>query len=364
MEPDIFISHSSADAELAGALAEALRKSTNGQLRCSSDAQGGFAPGDNWLDMLRSEIAEATVHVALITSRSLESTYFLLEVGARWGGGGENFFPVLAPDVRAEQLPVPIQLRQACRLGGQDSEVTVLELIHAIQEVLGVEGAPPRSYHQAVTDLCQSARGYEYGKPRPPLFEHYADDPQVLSADTIVRGAEEFLSGRPPRRDGFWPDVVIGVNSGGMIAGGIFGERGRLPVGVVWTYHDQRKRALDLERTFLPSVDTNENVNVLIVDAKVKSGDSIALVVDHVKKIYGAGTEIRLLVTLVYGGWEDRPEIEPPTGHFWPVVFRLGGDASRPLPLYATYYTNRKKEDDDIRELTKEPRRARIGLGW
>jgi TIR domain len=83
--PDIFISHSSADRQLAERLVDLFAFAMQlgpERIRCTSVEGSGVQGGDRFEERLRAEIAGARVFVALITPNLLHSHYALFEIGA------------------------------------------------------------------------------------------------------------------------------------------------------------------------------------------------------------------------------------------------------------------------------------------
>jgi hypothetical protein len=96
----VFISHSSKDVALAAALTELLRIALPippKEIRCTSVPGYKLPVGAKTDDDLACEAQEAETFVGIITGASIESTYVVFELGARWGSGKH-----LAPLVRCE----------------------------------------------------------------------------------------------------------------------------------------------------------------------------------------------------------------------------------------------------------------------
>lgn len=107
---DVFLSHSSRDAELARALVELLRGALNiaaPRIRCTSVSGYKLRVGADTNEQLRRETVESRVLIGLITEVSVESAYVLFELGARWGA--KKFLaPVLGAGCGPEVLAGPL----------------------------------------------------------------------------------------------------------------------------------------------------------------------------------------------------------------------------------------------------------------
>jgi hypothetical protein len=120
----IFISHATADKDLAGALASLFRAAFNisaKEIRCTSVEGYMLDVGTDVDSQLRIEVRESEVFVALITPASISSTYVLFELGARWGAE-LPLFPTLAKGATTSLLKGPlgglhgVQLQQHAQL--------------------------------------------------------------------------------------------------------------------------------------------------------------------------------------------------------------------------------------------------------
>jgi hypoxanthine phosphoribosyltransferase len=349
----VFISHSTADSDLAVALAQTFSKALIPNIRivCTSSRDYTYPPGTPWNRQIPIDVAACQAHLALITPRGLGSTYFLMELGARWGVD-KDIFPVVVPNVSLDQLRDFgfISNVEICNLADKTS---VYQLISRLQEMFNDRNVEPSRYYQKVDSVVNLAEKYNRVTPIPIIFDR-TENPRRLSADQIVAGADRFLANKMPMRDGFSPNIVIGINSGGTFAASVFSERrSEIKLGTIWTKRASSGRALDMERTFLPEAST-DSPRVLLIDSKMGTGKSVRSVFEVVLTKYGEAADIRLLVTLVYGGWE-REDIDFPDQYFWPARFTLG---EMNLKMYAMYYTDRDKIADDIEEPGKPPRRA------
>jgi hypothetical protein len=131
----VFISHSSADDDLARALAELIRiafRMKTAQIRCTTVDGYRLPAGADTDQQLRQEIADARVFIGVFTPNSARSDYVLFELGARWGVD-KHLVPVFGCGYRPSALPGPIRNRHALDISRRPQ---VLDLLHAIERLL------------------------------------------------------------------------------------------------------------------------------------------------------------------------------------------------------------------------------------
>ena len=86
----VFVSHASEDAKVAEAFADLLRNALNlppAEIRCTSVLSYALPYASETDKELKAEVIKAPVFVGIITPSSVESSWVLFELGARWGGG-------------------------------------------------------------------------------------------------------------------------------------------------------------------------------------------------------------------------------------------------------------------------------------
>jgi hypothetical protein len=167
----IFISHSSADRALAEALTNLLTRALEidpEEIRCSSVPGHNVDPGTRTSEALRSEISKTDAFIGLLTRSSLQSTYVLFEIGARWGAKGW-LAPVIGPDLRAEDLKPPLSELNVAR---SDDATAMAHLVESIAETLQVPARQLRFFQAEltkVTAITASAPSSQDPVPPPPL---------------------------------------------------------------------------------------------------------------------------------------------------------------------------------------------------
>jgi hypothetical protein len=163
-ELQIFISHSSVDKLIATALTELLKNAlviAPEAIRCSSVDGHRLAVGAKTDETVKEELLNAKSFIALLTQKSLNSTWVLFELGARWGAD-LHLAPVLAAGLTTEQLrgPLPGINGLSC-----DSNNQVHQLVNDIAKVLKVEVRESHLYSNYVNMLMKASaeaaeRGY------------------------------------------------------------------------------------------------------------------------------------------------------------------------------------------------------------
>ncbi len=117
----VFISHSSKDSRLTESLVELLRAALNlpaSQIRCTSVDDHRLPAGVNTEEQLKREVHDAAILLGIISQESVQSSYVMFELGARWGAG-RPLIPVLAPGVGPGILKDPLRGLNALDLGNK-----------------------------------------------------------------------------------------------------------------------------------------------------------------------------------------------------------------------------------------------------
>jgi hypothetical protein len=166
----IFISHSSVDADLAKLLVlflEAGITIPRGTIRCTSVDGYKLAGGDDGPEVLRADLEQCLVVLALITKRSLESSYVLMELGAAWALK-KKAIPLWMPGLARPNLG-PFRDIHALHLDGRPEMMGLFETISkttALEETHDVSKSTA-----ALDDLARlvAVRGASEVAPPPPF---------------------------------------------------------------------------------------------------------------------------------------------------------------------------------------------------
>ncbi len=189
----LFLSHSSADADLARDLADFLRVALRlgfEEVRCTS-APGYKLPGGVHTEtQLKQEVYQAGAVVGLLSSASLDSLYVAFELGARWGAD-KPLFPLFAPGFDAGGLSGPLSATNGLRA---DDTADLHQLVRDLGRTLDRTPEDAAAYQRALdavlthTDDHDSAAAFESAladNAPSPNSTARADD--FADAERIIR---------------------------------------------------------------------------------------------------------------------------------------------------------------------------------
>lgn len=112
---DIFVSHVSGDAELAGALKDCIEEDfTSLEVFVSSDSRSIDA--GEWLKQIKSGLAESKVVIVLCSPESVRRPWIAFEAGAAWLNKGTRLGLLCHSGMHQELLPNPFNSLQAVRI--------------------------------------------------------------------------------------------------------------------------------------------------------------------------------------------------------------------------------------------------------
>lgn len=186
----VFVSHSSADEQIASKLAELLRAALSlsaDQIRCTSVDGYRLPSGAHTEERLREELNAARIFIGIITRNSLASAYVMFELGARWGAG-LRLIPLLA-GIRASDLGDPLKALN-CVTGESEAQLHQL-----IEELAGIFGRPVQgvsSYTRYISELaalCSSNIGQTAGSIGSQA------DPNLVFSGSRVSAISQVKSG-------------------------------------------------------------------------------------------------------------------------------------------------------------------------
>jgi hypothetical protein len=169
----LFISHASADVDLADALADLLRLGTDlpsERILCTSLEGMSIPTGTtDYLKFLRTQISDAGLVLPLLTPAFFDSEVCLIEIGAMWGLG-QRAFPLIVPPVDFARVEKLLGKVQAAKI---DQEKGLSELYDRIVEVFGLTAKTP----------MWNKKRTQFETRLPALLDGLADGTRVPSAD-------------------------------------------------------------------------------------------------------------------------------------------------------------------------------------
>jgi DNA-binding MarR family transcriptional regulator len=155
-DPLFFISHSSKDKDLAECLVHLLKscfglKASN--IRCTSVPGYTHSSGSYTDETLRKEAIECKCLIALLTPSSIQSTYVIFELGARWGAQ-RPLFPVVSNGLSKGNLPPPLNAINAKDLAVRTE---ILDFIDDIELSANITKEKTSVWDQRADGLMQKA---------------------------------------------------------------------------------------------------------------------------------------------------------------------------------------------------------------
>ncbi len=208
MSTKIFISHSSADEELASALVDCLFSSIvleDEDVRCTSVPGHKLPVGAETATVIRDELDESAVVIGLITRNAVSSSWVLFELGATWGAN-KNLLPLVADEVAFSELPGPLTGHHAAKLSDK-SDVT--QFVEEITKLVGAQSRTQSKIAIAVEKLvAEHARvGINVLQPENPK-----NVLETIKEPTIAGMPHSELAGILQREKVIVPAVVLRSN--------------------------------------------------------------------------------------------------------------------------------------------------------
>lgn len=152
---DLFVSHADEDTEdIVKPLVEFLRHALRierERVRCTSIPEYAHPLGDKTAETLRQEVTTARYVLGLISERSVESSWVLFELGARWGANAGNLIALVVPGARMKILPDPLKDPMAGRV---DDAPRLRKLVTEMARGLGKE-LDPQDYEEKLDALAR-----------------------------------------------------------------------------------------------------------------------------------------------------------------------------------------------------------------
>jgi len=152
LEMKVFISHSSADVEIVKLIIKLIRSSLNlspNEILCSSIEGHKLSPGVNTDERLKEEVHRAKSFIGVITENSINSSYVLFELGARWGAN-LPMVPIICDEKGTSILSGPLKnINCLTHIKRGD----LYSMIDTISGNLGIESLPTNSFLDEVENI-------------------------------------------------------------------------------------------------------------------------------------------------------------------------------------------------------------------
>lgn len=169
----VFISHASADVDLADAVADLLRLGTGlseERILCTSLEGMGIPEGTpNYLEYLREQISDAGLVLPLFTPAFFDSEVCLIEIGAMWGLKQETF-PLVVPPVTYARVEKLLGKLQSARIDEKEGLSRLHDRIVRVFEL------------NAKTDMWIKKKN-QFERKLPGLLDDLAEGTRIAAAD-------------------------------------------------------------------------------------------------------------------------------------------------------------------------------------
>ena len=180
----IFVSHISAEKDLAGALKRLMGKHFLGMLDIfvSSDRET-IQAGEKWLEEVDTALKSADMQIVLCSKESVGRPWVNFEAGAVWLRG-IPVIPLCHSGLAPNDLPVPLGLLQGVECGKADQ---LRKLYDAVAALLQVQG-PELDFEAVAAELRTIEAAYVAARRAMPVVEN----PRVLCAASKQYAGEGF----------------------------------------------------------------------------------------------------------------------------------------------------------------------------
>jgi TIR domain len=133
---DIFISYWEGEGGIATAVRHFVSQSIPGASVFKADARS-IRAGDNWMNIIRRELKQSKVVLAILSNESIKRPWINFEAGAAWID--KILIPLCFGPLEKGNMPAPYNQLQALQLrDDRDSHRLIVDLYHHLKL-----GAPP-----------------------------------------------------------------------------------------------------------------------------------------------------------------------------------------------------------------------------
>ncbi|MCC6583162.1 MAG: toll/interleukin-1 receptor domain-containing protein [Chitinophagales bacterium] len=194
IDMDIFISHSSSDIDIAKLLIEIIRKAFNTpseKIRCTSVPGYKLKAGTNTDEQIKKEIFSSKAFIGLITKDSINSTYVLFELGARWGID-LPLIPLICDKLGVDLLNGPIKNINA--LSALDSS-DMLQFLNDLGDILKLKPENPSGYIEDISKLANLILGSEKIESKNHVTDssiEYSDSDEIIIQQSEIEWPDDY----------------------------------------------------------------------------------------------------------------------------------------------------------------------------
>ena len=361
----IFISRISEETRLAETLADWIQHVYSSVQVSTSEK---ILPGEKWPAKLRDILKKADAFVVLCSPQSMGRHWLHMEVGIGWLGN-TRIIPVCHSGLELSHLNKPLSDYMGLLLDQKDLVKSCERLIFIISNLLGLAyPAQKPHYHDMADQVDTALQAIPYGFSEydewHTAMTNACDDweiphsidkqarfiacyPRVfrgkaLSPLHLHVGAERLHA--MLRRESWIPDLIIGLNEGGMIMATVLLKNyPQISVGTAKTINDKNPPGKKVGFLSLPvQIEAKPLKKILVVDSKCKSGASLLAVDKQLREgnRFGSNVEIRYGVILAY---QPSRSASIQENFPWPIMFKN-------LACYTVFHTDMDPNHDDILE--------------
>jgi TIR domain len=185
---EVFISHSSADATVARELIHLLRSAIPDLgpevIRCTSVSGYRLEGGAKTDEQIQKELLGAKVFIGLLSRQSLQSTYVLFELGARWGAA-RHLLPLAVAGMSPSEFKAPLNGLNAHSAA---VEADLFQLVGEVASRLGLSPAKPHVYADLIKRLVQISQHQGRGRSAEPSPDVPLPNFELTSSELTVGG--------------------------------------------------------------------------------------------------------------------------------------------------------------------------------
>lgn len=296
--------------------------------------------GHEWEKAIKENLEAADV-ILLLVSADFLASYYCYE---------KEMQRALEKHEAGEVRVIPVILRDVVWSGAPFGKLQVLP-----RDARPVANEPnqDKAWANVAQEIRREIEKLRAGiKPKIALLEQIKPavfNEKELLVEDMKESAKQLY--RMVERSHFRPDIIIGINGGGMVVAAAMNATSRRPIGVIDT-RDTEATYISLPYA-IESVESHDRKKVepyskriLVTDTKLKSGGALQKAQTILQNEYGKDARIRYAIALGYGGWDlSRWKVIHETGFHWPVQFW-----PKNLPVYVARYTETDPNNDNIVE--------------